>query len=52
MKKAFVISFIVNIMLFILIIFILNVQYEITYCKNNNCMTTKQKIFDYIIGKN
>ena len=51
MKKAFIISFIINILLLILLIYILNINYSITYCNNNKCITTKQKIFDYIIGK-
>ena len=34
-----------------LLYYTLNTDYKITYCNNNKCITTKQKIFNYMIGK-
>lgn len=36
----------------ILLILVLNTTYEFTYCCNNVCTIGKQKIFDYVIGRN
>lgn len=34
-----------------LLYYTLNTDYEFTYCIENKCITTKQKIFDYMIGR-
>lgn len=34
-----------------LLYYTLNTEYKTTYCIENKCITTKQKIFDYMIGR-
>lgn len=36
----------------ILLMYVLSTTYEFTYCYEGTCITSKQKIFDYMIGRN
>lgn len=40
-----------TIILSILLIYVLETDYEFKYCDCNDCYVAKQKIFDYIIGR-
>lgn len=51
MKKALIVSIVGNMILLILLFGILNTNYQIKYCNGGECFTTKQKILDYMIGK-
>lgn len=51
MRKSLMISIVGNIILLILLCGILNTNYQIKYCNGGGCFTTKQKIIDYMIGK-
>lgn len=48
MKKILIIY---SLLVSILLIYVLNTTYETTFCSEKECITSKQKIFDYIIGR-
>ena len=50
MKKILILSILINITSITLLVMILNTNYQIQHCNNNACITTEQKIFDYILG--
>lgn len=49
-NKAIIFLIITNIISILLLTYTLTTNYTITTCNNGQCITHKQKIFDYMMG--